>query len=125
MLSSKGFVSFSSSQTKIEALEYNENSPTAEAIKALMDVPHACGSSKFNLLLCSPKSIVLVVYEMNQFIVYCNDTIPTIMALQVLKMVCYQVTHSLSQSDSNVFTLKMLGFFCVCVCIGFHLNSLS
>ena len=36
MLSSKGF----SSQTKIEALEYNENSPTAEAIKVLMDMSH-------------------------------------------------------------------------------------
>ena len=40
---------------------------------------------------------------------------PTIMALQVLKMVCYQVIHFLFQSDCNVFTLKMLGFFCVCV----------
>ena len=33
-------MSFSSSQTKIEALEYNENSPTAEAIKVLMDMSH-------------------------------------------------------------------------------------
>ena len=41
----------------------------------------ACGSSKFNFFLCGPKSIVLVVYEMTQFIVYCNDTISTIMAL--------------------------------------------
>ena len=40
MLSPKGFVSFSSSQAKIEAHEYNENSPTAEAIQVLMDMSH-------------------------------------------------------------------------------------
>ena len=45
-------------------------------------------SNSFNLSVCSPKSIVLVVYGMTPFTVFLQqyEALPTIMALQVLKM---------------------------------------